>query len=161
MSKKKIIFIALAVLFAVSGLSALPGGNYKGGIGCIVIATVFGFFAFRNKAAQERDTTETVSASGSRLVDTIRTKLTGVTFDNEDGENRQDILSSMDGSEEITVEKYNYKGEPAAYVKWGNRILGNLSAELAKDLYNKYPKATYKAQILNITGGGVIPTVAI
>ena len=36
-------------------------------------------------------------------------------FNNEDGENRQDILSKMSGSEEITVEKYTYNGEPAAY----------------------------------------------
>lgn len=160
MSKKKIIFIALAALFAVSGLSALPGGNYIGGIGCIVIATIFGFLAFKDKAAAGRTTGQTaqggttMSASGSSLKETIRTKLTGVTFDNEDGENRQDILSRMDGSEAITVEKYTYNGEPAAYVKWGSKVLGNLSAELAKDLYNKYPKAVYEAQILDITGGG-------
>lgn len=159
MSKKKIIFIALAALFAVSGLSALPGGNYIGGIGCIVIATIFGFLAFKDKAAAGRtgQTAQggtTMSASGSSLKETIRTKLTGVTFDNEDGENRQDILSRMDGSEAITVEKYTYNGEPAAYVKWGGKVLGNLSAELAKDLYNKYPKAVYEAQILDITGGG-------
>lgn len=78
----------------------------------------------------------------------------GVTFNNEDGENRQDILSKMSGSEDITVEKYTYNGEPAAYVKWGDKVIGNLSAELAGDLARKYPKARYTAEILEISGGG-------
>ena len=34
-------------------------------------------------------------------------------------------------------------GEPAAYVKWGDKVIGNLSAELAGDLARKYPKARY------------------
>lgn len=45
-------------------------------------------------------------------------------------------------------------GAPAAYVKWGNKILGYLSAELAKDLAAKYPNARYTAEILEISGGG-------
>ena len=125
MTKKKVILVAAAALFAVSGLTALPSGNITGGVGCIVVAA-----------------------------DTIRTKVVGVTFNNEDGENRQDILSRMSGSEDITVEKYTYNGEPAAYVKWGDKVIGNLSAELAGDLARKYPKARYTAEILEISGGG-------
>jgi hypothetical protein len=53
----------------------------------------------------------------------------------------------------IEIEKYTYNGEPAAYVKWGNKILGNLSAELARDLAGKYPNASYTAEILDISGG--------
>lgn len=40
-------------------------------------------------------------------------------------------------------------------MKWGNKILGYLSAELAKDLAAKYPNARYTAEILEISGGGV------
>lgn len=156
MTKKQIILLAVAALFAVSGVSALPSGNFTGGIGCIAIAAACAYFGLRKKdaaTAGDRATTST-AASGSRIAETIRTKIVGVTFDNEDGENRQDILSTMTGDEEITVEKYTYKGEPAAYIKWGSKILGNLSAELAADLYRKYPNATYEAQILEITAGG-------
>ena len=60
----------------------------------------------------------------------------------------------MSGNEEIGIEKYTYNGKPAAYVKWGNKILGNLSAELAEDLARKYPNARYTAEILEISGGG-------
>ncbi|WP_419078419.1 hypothetical protein [Phascolarctobacterium faecium] len=157
MAKKQIILYGAAALFAVSGIAALPSGNVTGGVGCLVIAAVCAFFAKKGKAApQGKNATvpTAAAASGSRIAETIRTKIVGVTFDNEDGENRQDILSTMTGDEEITVEKYTYNGEPAAYIKWGSKILGNLSAELAADLYRKYPNATYEAQILEITSGG-------
>lgn len=159
MAKKQIILYGVAALFAVSGIMALPSGNVTGGVGCLVIAAVCAFFAKKGKVApqEKRAAAPTVAAaSGSRIAETIRTKIVGVTFDNEDGENRQEILSTMTGDEEITVEKYTFNGEPAAYIKWGSKILGNLSAELAADLYRKYPNATYEAQILEITEGGYI-----
>lgn len=163
MGKKKVILFAVAALFAVSGVAALPSGNITGGVGCIVIAAACVFFALKGKTQQKAAAAGVApsSASGSRIAETIRTKIVGVTFDNDDGENRQDILSRMDGSEEITVEKYTYKGEPAAYVKCGSKILGNLSAELAKDLARKYPKARYDAEILEISGGGYIKHTAV
>lgn len=156
MAKKKIILYGVAALFAVSGIVALPGGNITGGIGCLAIAAVCAFFGKRNGAApqEQRQQPKPAAASGGRIAETIRTKIVGVTFENEDGENRQDILSKMTGDEDITVEKYTYNGEPAAYIKWGNKVLGNLSAELAKDLAMKYPKARYTAEILEISGGG-------
>lgn len=157
MAKKQIILYGVAALFAVSGITALPSGNVTGGVGCLIIAAVCAFFAKRGKTEQQEKSTaapKATAASNSKIIETIRTKVVGVTFDNEDGENRQDILSTMTGDEDITVEKYTYNGEPAAYVKWGNKVIGNLSAELAKDLARKYPKARYAAEILEISGGG-------
>lgn len=158
MAKKQIILYAAAALFVVSGVAALPSGNITGGIGCIVIGAVCAFFAAKKAAEpqEKRSAAPTpAAASGSRIAETIRTKIVGVTFDNEDGENRQDILQTMTGNEDITVEKYTYNGEPAAHIKWGSKVLGNLSAELAKDLARKYPQARYAAKILEISGGGV------
>lgn len=157
MTKKKVILVAAAALFAVSGLTALPSGNITGGAGCIVVAAVCAYFGLKKKNAGKENGNRTpapAAASDARVLDTIRTKVVGVTFNNEDGENRQDILSRMSGSEDITVEKYTYNGEPAAYVKWGDKVIGNLSAELAGDLARKYPKARYTAEILEISGGG-------
>ncbi len=159
MGKKKMVLYGVAALLAVSGVVALPSGNITGGIGCIVIAAVC-FLAARRKGheaeGKQKEQTRTVTpVSSGKVVDTIRTKIVGVTFENEDGENRQDILGRMSGNEEIGIEKYTYNGKPAAYVKWGNKILGNLSAELAEDLARKYPNARYTAEILEISGGGV------
>lgn len=159
MGKRKMIFYGVAALFAVSGVVALPSGNITGGVGCLVIAAVCAFAGMKGKTEQRADkkTAPHVApaSANERIVETIRTKLVGVTYDNEDGENRQDILSSMTGNEEIEVEKYIFNGEPAAYVKCGNKVLGNLAAELAKDLAEKYPDARYTAEILEISGGGV------
>lgn len=155
MTRKKVILLVVAALFAVSGLTALPSGNVTGGVGCILIAAVCAYFGVKKKEAEEENKKRTPApavASG-KILETIRTKVVGVTFNNEDGENRQDILSRMSGNEDITVEKYTYNGEPAAYVKWGDKVIGNLSAELAGDLARKYPKARYTAEILEISGG--------
>lgn len=157
MGKKKMVLYGVAALFAVSGVVALPSGNVTGGIGCIVIAAVCFFMArkpAKEAAGQRAEQKVTAAASAGKIAETIRTKIVGVTFENEDGENRQDILSRMTGDEQIEVEKYTYNGKPAAYVKWGNKILGNLSAELAEDLERKYPNAQYTAEILEISGGG-------
>lgn len=152
MNKKQIILWVVAALFAVSGVTALPDGNITGFLGCIVIAAACAYFAMKKKEkGQQATTSNTIS---TKVAETIKTKLVGVTFDNEDGENRQDLLAQMVGYEELTVEKYTFKGEPAAYVKWGDKILGNLSAELATNLQKKYPDATYEARILEITSGG-------
>ena len=40
MTKKKVILLVVAALFAVSGLTALPSGNITGGAGCIAVAAV-------------------------------------------------------------------------------------------------------------------------
>lgn len=159
MGKKKVVLYGAAALFAVSGVVALPSGNITGGIGCIVIAAVCFLLARKpaREAAEQQATPRATGApaAGSRIAETIRTKVVGVTFQNDDGESRQDILSRMTGDEEIEIEKTTYNGEPAAYVKWDNKILGYLSAELAKDLAARYPNARYTAEILEISGGGV------
>lgn len=159
MGKKKVVLYGAAALFAVSGVVALPSGNITGGIGCIVIAAVCFLLArkpAREAAGQQATPRATgAPAAGSRIAETIRTKVVGVTFQNDDGESRQDILSRMTGDEEIEIEKTTYNGEPAAYVKWDNKILGYLSAELARDLAARYPNARYTAEILEISGGGV------
>lgn len=158
MTKKKVILVAAAALFAVSGLTALPSGNITGGVGCIVLATVCAYFGLKKKSAgkeSENRTPAPAAASGGRVLDTIRTKVVGVTFNNEDGENRQDILSGMSGSEDITVEKYTYNGEPAAYVKWGDKVIGNLSAELAGGLSEKVPESPLHRRNTGNFWGGV------
>lgn len=116
MAKKKIVLYGVAALFAVSGIVALPSGNIAGGVGCIVIAAVCAFLG-KKSADKETETGKpareaTRPVSGSRIAETIRTKVVGVTYCNDDGESRQDILSRMTGDEEIQIEKTVYNGEP-------------------------------------------------
>ena len=51
MTKKKVILVAAAALFAVSGLTALPSGNITGGVGCIVVAAVCAYFGLKQNAS--------------------------------------------------------------------------------------------------------------
>ena len=117
MTKKKVILLVVAALFAVSGLTALPSGNITGGVGCIVIAAVCAYLGLKKKSAGKENGNRTpvpAAASGSRVLDTIRTKVVGVTFNNEDGENRQDILSK-------TPSVSQHTGETTVYVDRSNK----------------------------------------
>ena len=163
MSKKSMILYIIAAVIAVSGIAALAKGNTTGGIECILVAAVVaGVGIFLQKRAAGVDNVENheenygkteAKTDGERLLNTIRTKIVGVTFDNEDGVNRQDIVRGMAAGDEITIEPYTFKGEPAAYVRWRGKIAGNLSAELAAEISQKYSKARIKGTVLEITGG--------
>lgn len=50
--KKKVFFIGLAVLFTLSAVSGLGSGNISGFIGCLAIAAVFAFLAYRTSKPQ-------------------------------------------------------------------------------------------------------------
>ena len=58
MTKKKVILLAAAALFAVSGLTVLPSGNITGGAGCIVVAAVCAYFGLKRKTQEKRTETE-------------------------------------------------------------------------------------------------------
>lgn len=165
MSKgQKIAFIVAGVL-AVSGIAALAGGNTMGGVETIAAAAIVAAVAYivgKRKAEQKQDTQAATSAAapvpaprtdGKRVRETIRTKVKGVTFDNEDGTNRQDILSRVFEHDQLEIEKYEYNGKPAAYVKCNGEIIGNISADLAESLAERYPDAQYEARITELTGG--------
>ena len=154
MNKKSMILYIIAAVVAISGIAALAKGNAVGGIECIVVAAVVAGVGFwLGKRGKVEKVEEKTAPEGERLLNTIRTKVVGVTFDNEDGTNRQDLLKTLRGGEQITIEPYQYKGEPAAYVKHNGRVLGNLSAELAAELDRKYKDNKITAVVTEITGG--------
>lgn len=70
MTKKKVILVAAAALFAVSGLTALPSGNITGGAGCIVVAAVCAYFGLKKKSAGKENGNRTpapAAASGIQI----------------------------------------------------------------------------------------------
>ena len=90
----------------------------------------------------------------SELLKSITTKVVGVSFQNDDGTNRQEILSELSPGEAMFLNYFEYENEPAYSVtdSLGNCI-GNLSKSLANDLYQKYKDCYFVAQISDITGG--------
>lgn len=82
----------------------------------------------------------------------IHSKLRGVTFKCEKNSNinRQDVVAKLKPNEKLTVERYEYNGEPAIMLLNSNGIdVGNFSAELAKKIYNK----NFDVFVSEITGG--------
>ena len=92
----------------------------------------------------------------------ITFKVKGVTFDNEDGKSRQDIIKSMekklrefeDGVISLmSIEKHEYEGKPAFAILANGMQIGNVPADLAEYLdgiYNNFVAFT----VVNYLGGG-------
>lgn len=88
---------------------------------------------------------------------TIRTKVVGVTFKNEDGTDRQKIVSRHKPGDVLILRHQPIRDYPDAVAVYGrrNQQLGHLRSELARDIV-KYMKAGRKVtcRVLEITGGG-------
>ena len=82
------------------------------------------------------------------LLKTTDTKVVGITFKNSDGTDRQDILSCVCDGDPVTIEYFEYRGDPAYSVKTldGDQI-GNLSKELADDIRRMYGDCVFDAHI--------------
>ena len=95
-------------------------------------------------------------------------KLRGVSFDNEDGVNRQEILAKMheavtNGENiKLEVERYEYTpegspSEPAIRVLWNGQAIGNLSRTVVQDILGKTDAPiTVTANFVQLTGGGSV-----
>lgn len=89
----------------------------------------------------------------NELVRTIHTKVVGVTFRNADGSSRQENLSYCTSGGTISFEPFTYKGAPAYAVYCGGLQIGNLPADLSRDLYDLPDSYTFFGDIDEVTGG--------
>ena len=121
--------------------------------GAIIAAAAY-FIGKRKKEQPRQQVAAPETKNRAGVIATLNTKVVGVTFDNENGTNRQDILSRVFEHDQIELEKYEYKGKPAVYVKCYGEIIGNLPADLAESMAARYPNTRYEGHIKNITGGG-------
>lgn len=89
----------------------------------------------------------------NKLVRTIHTKVAGVTFRNSDGSSRQENLSYCISGGPVEFEHFTYQGAPAYAVFCGGLQIGNLPADLARDLYELDDSYTFIGDIDEVTGG--------
>lgn len=89
----------------------------------------------------------------NKLVRTIHTKVAGVTFRNSDGSSRQENLSYCISGGPVEFEHFTYQGAPAYAVFCGGLQIGNLPADLARDLYELDDSYTFVGDIDEVTGG--------
>ena len=122
--KKKIIFCGLTLLFSFSAVSGLFSGNVAGAVGCLLIAAICGFLAYRsfkssdsaisatagvksaNNTAPPPENSDNLATPPTSVSSTpisapknefefVAIKLSGVTFKNENGALRQSILRKI------------------------------------------------------------------
>ncbi len=88
------------------------------------------------------------------LLDHFSVKVKGVTFNNDDGSSRQEILSCCCAGERVGFRRFQYEGSPAFAVSTEYGEIGCLPAELASSIDYAYgPESYLCGTIGEITGG--------
>ena len=88
------------------------------------------FFYFRYKYSNKPITNNDVR--------TWVIKISGVTFKNEDGTDRQKFMSKLSVGQDLKLVPYKYKNQDAVYVTTlDDKILGNIPAENTFEVCNK------------------------
>lgn len=86
----------------------------------------------------------------------FHTKVVGVTYPTTQGgcSTRQEALGCMRRKDTLSVEYFDYNGKPAYRVVLDRNYsdIGNLSADLAEEIYKKYKNCTIKVVDWEITG---------
>ena len=90
----------------------------------------------------------------SELLKSMTTRVVGVSFNNDDGTSRQEIISGLSVGEALLLNYHEYENEPAYAVTdaLGNCI-GHVSKELAAMIYQKYKDCYFAVMVDDITGG--------
>ena len=144
--KSGLVWYIFAGVFAVSGLYAIAS-KIDGGIITLVFAAALAFVGYRTsskaKAAEAEAAAKAAEmAEGHRLFEQkhgiIDCSVSGVTFDNDDGSDRQTILrrllNSDDENPDVTFVPYTFKKKPALYVMCGDKCVGNVPADYVEDV---------------------------
>ena len=153
MSKKKFITatIIIAILEIIWITASIQEKSPAYLVAIIITATVYAFIVFKFKKSSVSQPAATQAQTGSDP-NTTHSKVRGVTYQcqKDSSINRQDVVAKLKPNEKLTVEKYEYNGEPAIMLLNSNSLdVGNFSADMAKKLYNK----EFDVFVSEITGG--------
>lgn len=186
MKKKNIVFSCLAVLFLLSTFSGFSSGNMVGGVGCLVLFLLFGFLAYRsikqNAASAEKTalsstppnkysfsdvgiTSPTVDATSYSSekeygYEFVNITLAGVTFQNDDGTDRQFLLRRLhfhdtpfDNDIEISVKECSFNNEIAFSVLANDLQLGFIPKSQVNYINENFNRIVEVTKI-KVYGGG-------
>lgn len=155
MTKKKFtIYTIISVLLFIGSIGVVvQDKDAKYLLVALIIAVVYAFIVLKfigkigkkNKPAATQ--IQTVSDPNA-----THSKVRGVTYQcqKDSSVNRQDVVANLKPNEKLTVERYEYNGEPAIMLLNSNGLdVGNFSAAMAKKLYDK----DFDVYVSEITGG--------
>ena len=115
-------------------------------------------FKFTHRVRLSAPQTEPVKGATHVEKGAFHTKVVGVTFDNPDGRNRQDIIAHLSQSSKIHLERDRgnaYDSNAVKVVDIDGNQLGFLSKEISADLAPRLDKgAVFNVSISSLTGGG-------
>lgn len=97
-----------------------------------------------------------IDPSKLNIVRDFHSKVVGVTFNNDNGTSRQEIIRNCKIGEDVIFKPTPTEKYPDAIGVFNTQgeQLGNLNADLAAELKRKYPLNPMSVTISNITGGG-------
>ncbi|MCI8409803.1 MAG: TM2 domain-containing protein [Lachnospiraceae bacterium] len=111
-------------------------------------------------AALTYDCNKYSTKENSTVIDTIHTKVVGVSFECDHGtfDDRQEAIEALSYRRKknaLALQYFEYKGEPAFYVVMNsdNTDIGCLKANLSSELTRKYSDCTFVISDYEITGG--------
>ena len=155
MTKKKFkIYTIISVLLFIGSIGVVvQDKDAKYLLVALIIAVIYAFVVlkFTGKIGKKNKPAATQTQTVSDPTAT-HSKVRGTTYQcqKDSSINRQDVVAKLKPNEKLTVEKYEFNGEPAIMLLNSNGLdVGNFSAELAKKIYNK----NFDVFVSEITGG--------
>jgi len=155
-----VVFLVLAVAFLCSGISSSAEHSTLGGI---VLCVVFGFLGIRklvnNSARQKRSDPQTSEGPQPHFVNF---RVAGVTFDNDDGTNRQNIIADIDHQRppfqdadnlEVSVLKTSYEGKLAYEVRVNDVQIGFVPSKQVDEVAAALQHPDARVSGFSIDGG--------
>lgn len=117
---------------------------------------------FQKKNQESKSATDNKNQSGENVTyesvyqNTIHTKIVGVTCDNDDGTNRQELLEDLMSDDYLNVVETDFNDKPAyEFRNIYDNVVGYLNKQLASDINEVYGPGVYlNVKDFEITGGG-------
>lgn len=153
-NKKFKIYTIVSVLLFIGSIGVVvQDKDAKYLIIALIIAVIYAFVVlkFTGKIGKKSEPAATQIQTVSDPTAT-HSKVRGTTYQcqKDSGINRQDVVAKLKPNEKLTVERYEYNGEPAIMLLNSKGLdVGNFSADMAKKLYNK----EFDVFVSEITGG--------
>lgn len=97
-----------------------------------------------------------LAAPSRSIVRDFNSKVVGVTFGNDDGTSRQEIIKACNPGDDLILKPVpttEYPDAIGVFTKSGKQ-LGHINAELAAELKSDYPNNPMSVTVNKITGGG-------
>ena len=100
-------------------------------------AKLFITYALNADSEEKMNNILDVEKANKKKLKTFNTYIAGVTFNNEDGTNRKEILATLQENEELKLEQYLYEGSKAVKIlTQKGQMIGNIPKDFAEMIYD-------------------------